>query len=442
MLGWAGFLERLQARAPELVAEAEALVSRERSVGASRSEATMPRQPGVSWVELVAPSLSAEESSRYEVLGHLGRGGMGTVERVRDRMLHRVVARKVLHAALPVGARERFLEEARTTAQLQHPGIVPVHDMGEEPDGRVWFTMKEVQGETFRSVIRREHAASRSGAVDRSASLRRLVSTFDTVCQAVGYAHARGVVHRDLKPTNVMVGKHGEVLALDWGIAKVLGVEGAVAPASKPLRTGRRSGQETAVGPVLGTPAFLSPEQARGEQIDARSDVYGLGAVLYEMLTGAAPYRGDTPSVLAALLAGLPASLRGPTGAEVHSTFGVDVTELVEVCERAMARSASDRYADGAAVGAAVQSWLDGSRRREQALEVVSQALAQRPAAEVLRARAAALRLEAQSVLHGIEGSRPEEDKALGWAKDDEAARGKSRRCSRSWTRSRCCGRR
>jgi len=140
--------------------------------------------------------------------------------------------------------------------------------------------MKEVQGETFRAMIRREHLSARSGSGDRAVALRRLVSTFHAVYQAVGYAHARGVVHRDLKPTNVMVGAHGEVLVVDWGIAKVLSAADPVEAFAEPVQTGRASGQETVVGAVLGTPAFMAPEQARGEGVDARSDVYALGAVL------------------------------------------------------------------------------------------------------------------------------------------------------------------
>ncbi len=217
---WSAFEVRLQARAPELVAELRALASLLPSAAVSSSEPTLllPLAPA-------PPARAATKSAaseRYEVLGPLGRGGMGVVERVRDRWLQRVVARKVMHATLAEWSKARFLEEARATAQLQHSGIVPVHDVGEEADGRLWFTMKEVQGETLRSVIRREHASVVAGTVERGVSLRRLAGMFHAVCQAVGYAHARGVVHRDLKPTNVMVGAHGEVLVVDWGLAKLV----------------------------------------------------------------------------------------------------------------------------------------------------------------------------------------------------------------------------
>jgi formylglycine-generating enzyme required for sulfatase activity len=424
---WSAFEVRLQARAPELVEDLRALASLLPSAGAPGSEPTLIRRPASEPTVLLpapppSPPPGSMASERYEALGPLGRGGMGTVERVRDRWLQRVVARKVMHAGLSTDAKVRFLAEARATAQLQHPGIVPVHDVGEGPDGRVWFTMKEVQGETVRVVIRRAHEAARSSSADRAVSLRRLVSTVHAACLAVGYAHERGVVHRDLKPTNVMVGAHGEVLVVDWGIAKVLSEGEGPASGPEPVRTGRRPGDETRAGAVMGTPAFMAPEQARGEGVDARSDVYALGAVLYEALTGSPPYRGTAASVLAAVLAGPPASLRGAAEEQVRSTFGTDVGELVSVCERAMARDPADRYADGSEVAAALQSWLDGSRRREQALSVVAVAAAKRPEAASLRAEAAALRAAAAAALKDVEGWRPEADKAAAWAQEDEAA--------------------
>ncbi len=400
---------------------------------ASSAEATVLRAPGPDPTLLLRETApggvvrAVEAGDRYLVLGELGRGGMGEVQRVLDRWLHRVVARKVMHAQLSDDLRSHFFEEAQTTAQLQHPGIVPVHDVGEQPDGRLWFTMKEVHGETLRSVIRAEHRAGTSLG-GGAASLRRLVSIFHAVCQAVGFAHERGVIHRDLKPSNVMVGGHGEVVVVDWGIAKILsaGAAPAAGPAVAPVRT-RPAGQareQTQAGKVFGTPAFMAPEQARGEvaSVGVRSDVYALGGILYEILSGGAPYRGHTEEVLTAVVAGPPPSLRGPAGDRGRSTFGVDLSELVEVCERAMSRTAVERYPHATAVAEAVQSWLDGSRRREQALAVVARAAEQGPAAAALRARAAALRAEAEAVLRGLPGWRPEEDKAAAWAKEDEAA--------------------
>ena len=229
---------------------------------------------------------SIEGLSRYENLGPIGMGGMGEVHRVRDRRLGRRLALKTLHSSAlsRPSLVARFFEEAQTTAQLQHPGIVPIHDLGTLPDGRLWFTMKEVTGQTFGEVIAEVHAVSgtRWQPAASGWTLRRLVDALHQVCEAVGYAHSRGVVHRDLKPDNIMVGSHGEVLVLDWGLAKVLGrpdraaEEGELAPVQ--TDRSRDSAHQTQVGEVAGTPAYMPPEQALGkvDQIDARSDVYAL----------------------------------------------------------------------------------------------------------------------------------------------------------------------
>jgi serine/threonine-protein kinase len=186
----------------------------------------------------------------YEILGVLGCGGMGTVYLARDRSLDREVALKVVQFPEgDPGAAERTLREARILARLEHPGIVPVHDAGTLPDGRTWYVMKRVRGSRLD-----EHASSLS-LPDRLRVVQRL-------CEAVAFAHANGVIHRDLKPENVMVGPFGEVLLMDWGVAKVEDGE--------------------ARGTVLGTPGYMAPEQERGEidRIDERTDIYGLGAIL------------------------------------------------------------------------------------------------------------------------------------------------------------------
>ena len=406
----------------------------ERGATASRVAGAVARSVGAS--EGDAPGPSTDE--RYEDLGPLGAGGMGEVRRVRDRTLHRTLARKVVHTALlehPL-ALERFLEEARATAQLQHPAILPVHDLGQLPDGRLWFTMKEVRGRTLGEAIRDLHAASPAhwGRPSSGWTLRRVVSAFHTVCRAVAYAHARGVVHRDLKPENTMLGDHGEVYVLDWGLAKILGRPDLAAAAGDldVVRSGRSLAGATRLGQVAGTPAYMAPEQARGEvdRIDARSDVYALGAMLYEILAGHPPYRGDARAVLQQALDGSPPPLLpalphpdGDARPDPGERGGPPLpSELVAACERAMARSPDDRHPSAEALAKAVEDWLDGSRRREEALAVVARAAEKAPAASAVRAHAAALRTEAETALSDVPGWHPEEAKAPAWAKEDEAA--------------------
>jgi serine/threonine-protein kinase len=238
----------------------------------------------------------------YAVLHEVGRGGRGIVYRVRDPELNRPLAVKVLRPELhgEPDAVRRFLEEAQVMGQLQHPGIVPVHAVGRLPDGRPYFAMKLVQGRTLAALL-----AERPAPAD---DLPHLLGIFQQVCQAMAYAHSRGVIHRDLKPSNIMVGAFAEVQVMDWGLAKVLGTE-AVSPEPAPgepelasagiadtIRTVRTEGTglASADGLVVGTLPYMPPEQAQGlvEQLDPRTDVFGLGALLCEILTGLPPYAG------------------------------------------------------------------------------------------------------------------------------------------------------
>jgi serine/threonine-protein kinase len=358
-------------------------------------------------------------ADRYEDRGLLGMGAMGEVRRVRDTVLHRTVALKILRPEL-VGKKRleaRFLAEAQVTAQLQHPGVVPVHDQGRLPDGRCWFTMPEIRGRTLGACIAEVHAASGDGAWGTAASgwtLRRLVDAFAQVCAAVGAAHARGVVHRDLKPDNVMVGAFSEVLVVDWGIARVLGdVEGA---GDDEVET--TSAVQTRVGTVTGTPAYMSPEQARGEAADRRSDVYALGAVLYEILTGRPPFTGDTAeAVLERVRAGGPA----PLGRRRQGNAPAPPAGLIELCERAMEREPEDRPSDATALADGVRAWLEGSRDRERALEMVERARVLEPESAALRVQATALRAQAHELLREIAPSDNEARKAPAWALQDDA---------------------
>jgi serine/threonine protein kinase len=263
------------------------------------------------------PDLSA---TRYRLVERIGRGGMGVVFLAEDQTLGRRVALKVLDLPDEDGdLAGRLLCEARIVAQLEHPGIVPVHDAGTLPDGRVFYAMKFVQG---RSLA--EHAQLLASTPDR-------LRIFQKLCDAVAFAHSRRVLHRDLKPENVMIGPSGEVLVMDWGVAKLLrDPAGGAAPAPVPessaageLRPGTRDGA------VIGTPGYMSPEQARGEstRIDARTDVFALGMILRFLLAGEA---GSIPAPLAA------------------------------VCAKATRADALGRYASVASLAADVARYLDG----------------------------------------------------------------------------------
>jgi serine/threonine-protein kinase len=244
-----------------------------------------------------------DPAGRYQLHGEIARGGMGAVLKGRDVDLGRDIAVKVLletHQG-KTEFMQRFVEEAQISGQLQHPGVVPVYELGQFPDHRPYFTMKLVKGQTLAKLL--------DESKDPQHNQPHFLKVFEQVCQTLAYAHARGVIHRDLKPSNVMVGAFGEVQVMDWGLAKVL-PEGGVAdekrtqlrPEVSVIRTRRSSGpdepgsggSQTQVGSVLGTPAYMAPEQARGEVelVDERADVFGLGAILCEILTRRPPFTG------------------------------------------------------------------------------------------------------------------------------------------------------
>ncbi|MBI4618283.1 MAG: tetratricopeptide repeat protein [Planctomycetes bacterium] len=236
----------------------------------------------------------ARIDTRYEILSVLGEGGMGRVYRVRDLKLGREVALKTI--AVPRASeavRRRFLAEARTTAQLSHPGIVPVYDAGSLPDGELYLTMKVVEGQTLRAIFGSPAARNRERG--------RFLKILAAVADALAYAHERGVVHRDLKPENVMVSRSGVAVVMDWGLAKIFGAAGALGGEDgrgrqAPVDLGEARSGKTLAGTLLGTLPYMAPEQVEGRvgEIDSRTDVWALGAILWEILFGEKPFEGDT----------------------------------------------------------------------------------------------------------------------------------------------------
>jgi serine/threonine protein kinase len=259
---------------------------------------------------------TARPADRYVMEREIAQGGMGRVFVGRDRRLGREVAVKVLLDGDPIAAR-RFEREARVAARLQHPGIVTVYDAGFWPTGEPFLVMKHVLGRSLDRVI-----ADAESLEDRLALLPHLIAAAD----ALAYAHDQGIVHRDLKPSNVVVGAFGETVVIDWGLAKDL--RGAESDADEERRSSRpaRGSELTVDGAVLGTPAYMAPEQAAGEPVDVRADVYALGAMLYQSLTGVAPER------------------RGASAAELLALEPRAPADLVAIAAKALAADRQQRY--------------------------------------------------------------------------------------------------
>ena len=298
------------------------------------------------------PESETTPAQRYRLIAIHATGGMGRVWIAEDAILKRRVAVKELRPDLRRNdeIEQRFLQEVRVTATLEHPGIVPIYDLAGADSGEPTYVMRFMEGKTLGEEIRAYHEARRRGTADRMA-LVRLLQAMVTVCQTVGFAHSRNVLHRDLKPANILLGAFGEVLVLDWGLAKQLGSDESPSsvrvPAAGEAATGSQSA--TVAGQVLGTPAYMAPEQAAGhlDRLDPRTDVFGLGAILYEVLTGTAPFAksgtrdGQRPAP--------------PSPRSVDSQLS---PALDAICMKALSAQPEARYASASALADDLQRWL------------------------------------------------------------------------------------
>lgn len=297
---------------------------------------------------------SVDAESRYQRKRVIGQGGMGTIVLVEDRTIGRNIALKQLNFDANTDEdRARFAREARVQGQLEHPAIVPVYDVGTGADGKPFFTMKRVRGQSLHEILL-DQASGKPTPFSR----RKLLSAFSQLCAAVHYAHERGVVHRDIKPTNVMLGAYGEVYLLDWGVAKIAGELPTRQQSDQQIDA--KAGVHTGHGSVMGTLTTMAPEQAVGAEVDARTDVYALGAVLFEILT-LQPFhpRGEIEEVIQKITMGVEAraSVRAPE---------VDVPpELETLVVKATRLQPADRLASAMLMRDAIEAYLDGDRDLE-----------------------------------------------------------------------------
>jgi eukaryotic-like serine/threonine-protein kinase len=377
-------------------------------------------EPDSAVVRPTSPEMP-KETGRYQLLGEIGHGGMGAVLKGRDPDLGRDLAVKILLEEHQDDADlvRRFIEEAQIGGQLQHPGIVPVYELGKFADGRPYFTMKLIKGRTLAALLK-----DRAGPAHE---LPRYLGIFEQLCQAMAYAHARGVIHRDLKPSNIMVGSFGEVQVMDWGLAKVL-PQGGVADEPRPdtdvqaasvIRTVRSGSDADASvpGSVLGTPAYMAPEQAGGdvELIDERADVFGLGSILCEILTGRPAYTGQSFDAI------LRKARRGETKDALQRLDGCGAdAELVALAGHCLAAEADERRRDAGELARRMTAYLSGVQDRLRAAELArateearaEEAIATAAASERARAAEEARAEEAQKATVAAEGRARAERRA------------------------------
>jgi eukaryotic-like serine/threonine-protein kinase len=316
----------------------------------------------------------ADPARRYRILRPHARGGLGEIFVAQDSELNRQVALKELQAfhAYDSVSQSRFLLEAEVTGRLEHPGVVPIYGLGRYADGRPFYAMRLIEGETLKAAVDRFHAsrASAREGRDRELAYRRLLRSIIDACNTVAYAHSRGVIHRDLKPENIMLGKFGETLVVDWGIAKS---SSAIEPESPGIQAPDADSSLTRPGAAVGTPRYMSPEQAAGDldRVGPASDVYGLGATLYAVLVGHGPFSDSgVPDMLDRVRRGIfpsPRRLRPSIDPALES-----------ICLKAMALKPDDRHTSALDLAGDIEAWLADVRFRgeqETALVEVKRSL-------------------------------------------------------------------
>lgn len=322
-------------------------------------------RPGDVETPLHTAGVSTSKGTRFRIVRPHAKGGLGVVFVAQDQELQRDVALKEIQEryADDQESRTRFMLEAEITGGLEHPGIVPVYGLGQYADGRPFYAMRFIRGDSLRDAIVKLHADPRPWR-DKSFELRELLERFIDVCNAIQYAHDRGILHRDLKPGNIMLGKYGETLVVDWGLAKILGASDHGTPnlSEEPrLQPSSASGSEaTLQGSAVGTPQYMSPEQAAGRLNDLgpTSDVYSLGATLYSLLTGKAPFDTVRDAGGHADLAGLLGNVQAGAFTSPRRHNPHLSPPLEAICLKAMALKPDDRYVTPRALIDDVKHWL------------------------------------------------------------------------------------
>jgi serine/threonine-protein kinase len=333
-------------------------------VGDPELEATLSRlgtspapDPEALSTRMATSGATTPDGERFRILRFHAKGGLGQVFVARDDELNREVALKEIQDrhADDAESRDRFLREAEVTGALEHPGIVPVYSLGRHLDGRPYYAMRFIRGDSLKDAIDRFHGPSGPDPGPRDLEFRKLLGRFVALCNTVAYAHSRGILHRDIKPANVMLGPFGETLVVDWGLAKPVDCpEPDPTSGERPIRpSSGGSVYHTVAGTAVGTPGYMSPEQAAGEldRLGPASDIFSLGATLYTLLTGRGPFSGrDAGEVRRKILSG-----DWPPPRQVRR----EVPKPLEaICLKAMARYTAGRYATARDLADDIEHWL------------------------------------------------------------------------------------